>query len=532
MTAPATSPAATSWWRTLGRRLGATSTAIAVLAAMLALIALGARQPTAPQSDGRSLDVSVPAGPLTLLCPGAPRLAAAETGDGVAYDPDFSPEPVGALTRLSALAMRRDGHVAPSTPAWAPLGHSPLTAAEVVGVDAALASTSGEFSSVELHAEPVAGQVALLAATTLTRTDAGDLRGLAAAPCVPGAVAHWLVGGSTQIGSSSRLVLANPGLTPATVAVTGWGATGPLELEGVAGLLVPPGEERVVLLDAVAGEQERIALRVDVTGGRVTAVVQDSVLNGLVAGGVDTVASAAEPSTLQLMPGLVLAETGDDPQASAAIVRVANPGDEEAHVRLQLRGPDGDAQVPGVEGQVVDPGTVADISLAGMPAGAYTAVVTADVPVAASARVVRVGELSPDDPSTPFVEHAWVVAAEQFQHGLVTLPGLGESPAVLDSAALVISSVGEPAEVEVRFVAADGAAGRTQSYSVGESATLVLDLLGQGAGQAGVSITSTAPVVAGVLFGVDAGDGELITAVTVQPDPAVEQSIVVRLPGY
>ncbi|MEK8228056.1 DUF5719 family protein [Oerskovia sp. M15] len=62
-----------------------------------------------------------------------------------------------------------------------------------------------------------------IAASVGSTTTAGDLRGLAAASCTAPDISQWLVGGSTEVGSSAQLVLQNPGRTPATVRLSVWG---------------------------------------------------------------------------------------------------------------------------------------------------------------------------------------------------------------------------------------------------------------------------------------------------------------------
>src|SRR5690606_21698813 len=91
-----------------------------------------------------------------------------------------------------------------------------------------------------LWSTPAEGNVRA-SATAWSRTTQGDLRGLAAAPCQTPTTEQWLLGGSTELGSSARLVLQNPNRTAATVEVEVWGPAGRLELAGPATFSVPAG---------------------------------------------------------------------------------------------------------------------------------------------------------------------------------------------------------------------------------------------------------------------------------------------------
>jgi hypothetical protein len=59
------------------------------------------------------------------------------------------------------------------------------------------------------------------------RIGQGDLSGLAAATCVKPEADLWLVGGSTRLGDSARLVLVNPSRVTTEVTATIYGPTHP-----------------------------------------------------------------------------------------------------------------------------------------------------------------------------------------------------------------------------------------------------------------------------------------------------------------
>lgn len=362
-------------------------------------------------------EVAVPPTPAVLVCPGPLRLAAETAGDA-AYDPAFDPTPRDATNDLVALGVpdadgtpvrlgpgvtRLDGTVL-AEPAGAAVGLTDLADASVVRVD-----PSGEAS-------PWA------AAATAWRAGTGDLRGLAAASCQRPAAETWLVGGSTRLGSSARLVLQNAGATPATVTVRMWGAGGPLELAGAPDYLVPPGTERVILLEGLAAEQSQLVAHVSASGGLVSAFVQDSRTSGLVPAGVDLVVGGAAPATVQAVPAVSVVEDAPEPP----VVRVLAPDEEAgpAHVEVAMLGPDGVVRLPGTADLDLDPGEVVDVPLDGLPPGDYTAWVRSDVPVVAGAMVTRAGTAAERQlAGETLVERAWSPAVARTPQGALALPG-------------------------------------------------------------------------------------------------------------
>nr|WP_277818647.1 DUF5719 family protein [Cellulosimicrobium arenosum] len=271
------------------------------------------------------------------------------------------------------------------------------------------------------------------AASAGTLTTQGDLRGLAAATCVRPGVGQWLVGGSTEVGSSAQLVLQNPGLTAATVQVTVWGQGGPALVEGGGQQLVGPGEQVVTLLEASVPEQHRTVVRVEATGGLVSAYLQHNTLDGLVPVGVDHVVPGAAPARQVALAGVDSAgEAVDDPHAPQ--LRLLAPGDEGGAVRVHVYGPDGEVPLRGLEEVRLEAGVVTDLSLGGLPAGRYAVAVDADVPVVAGARFDRRGERAPDLLEDEIqYDRAWIAAEARNEPDAPT----AQDPVPLGQVALV-----------------------------------------------------------------------------------------------
>jgi hypothetical protein len=320
------------------------------------------------------------------VCPGPARLTDPET----VGDAQFGPAPVGTSSGLR-VAVGGDGTgVLGAIDASDPQEIDPPAADGL-----ALTTVEDPTAGAVLTVQPGAGDPPRVAASVGSVTAGGDLRGLAAASCGRPGIDQWLVGGSTQIGSSAQLVLQNPGLTPATVQVTVWGQGGEAVLSGGGQQLVGPGEEVVTLVEAAAPEQRRMVVHVAATGGLVSAYLQHSTLDGLVPLGVDHVVPGAAPAQDVALAGIEsVGEAVDDPHAPQ--LRLLAPGEVAGTAHVTVHGEDGPVPLRGVEDVALTPGVVTDVSLGGLPAGRYAVAVHADVPVVAGASFDRRGEPDPD----------------------------------------------------------------------------------------------------------------------------------------
>lgn len=217
----------------------------------------------------------------------------------------------------------------------------------------------------------------------------GDQRGLVSGTCLEPATDQWLVAGDTAVGSTTSVVLDNPGLTTVTVDLEVWGATGAIDAGNSATQVVAAGKSASVVLGAVAAGERRLVVHVSASGGDIAASLTQSRLDGLVPRGVDRALAGAEPARSQVIAGVSLAasEVGD---ADAGLLRLLAP-DASTTAQVRVLGADGQVILRGASSVALTSGQVTDVSLAGVPAGDYTIVVTADQPVVAGARVVRSG---------------------------------------------------------------------------------------------------------------------------------------------
>ena len=240
-------------------------------------------------------------------------------------------------------------------------------------------------SATVLRADPSAGEAAVAGGASASVTLAGDLRGLAAASCRPPSADAWLVGGSTEIGSSALLVVANPGPDPR---------------RGVGRRLRPhrsgrdPGRD----LPRRPGRRARPAPRgrrrraapprgPRHRGGRARlGPPAGQPARRLHARRAPTSSPRVRaPSTRQVLSGLVVRRLRGRATEDAAQVRLLATGRRARHrARSPCSGRTGRSPCPGADRLELGPGEVTDVSLAGLPAGPYTAVV--DVGRARSSR--------------------------------------------------------------------------------------------------------------------------------------------------
>lgn len=387
------------------RMLGRTISALAVLALGAAAVAVGEVSPPPDPVAVPAIEVAVDAPAVTLACPGPVRLPTEPTpGEDVVYDPAFDPQPVRSDAVLGVVTVAPEGGTgAPAGTAGTAAASTTLRALGAADggrpVPVSPDRTAGALLVDDLdgarvvRAEPVGDVPALAAAVVRVSTASGDLRGLAAASCRPPTAESWLVGGGTELGSSARLVLQNPGRTPATVRISLWGPAGPVEPAGAPEYLVPAGTERAVLLEGVAAQQRRIVVQTAASGGQVVAYLQDSRLNGLVPGGVDYVVGGQPPATRQVVPGLSVRGAGVD--GTGPVLRLLAPGSQDVTARITLVGRGGTVDLPGAHEVALAAGAVLDVPLSGLPDGDYTVVVEADAPVVAGAMTVRAAVSDP-----------------------------------------------------------------------------------------------------------------------------------------
>jgi len=464
------------------------------------------------------------------VCPGPETLLAPAGGAAV---PPPGPVVVGSVVAEHPQTLFSAEPASPSgSAALGQLAGSPLTS---VGAGLGLLTLPRTLAG-PVRLETVRGaSLPALSSVQLSLGRSGDLRGLAAMACPTASTQAWLVGGGTQLGRRGRLLLANPAATPAVVDVSVLGPKGPLLAPAGTGVVLAPGGETVLLIDALAPGLDTLAVHVQARTGRVVATLHDTYVRGLTPGGVDDVTPAAPAARRQLVPGISIAPppgaslpaTAGDPGAVA--VRVANPGRAEAVIRVHLLGDGGEVEVPG--GVLTVPAeTVRDVPLTQVPAGAYTAVVDADSAVVAGALVGRtvpggqaVGTRAALGVAVPPSELAWAASTEPLSGAAVValpvVPGAAKKPVPVSAVLSLAAPATAPGSAEVVEIGADGrnlathrltvptATGAEQALTSAAVAVLVRPLAGSG------------PLVAAVMLQVQDAAGPMVSVIPVRSGP-------------
>ncbi|PJI94241.1 DUF5719 family protein [Luteimicrobium subarcticum] len=420
------------------RALAGTLAGLLVVAGVAAGATRGADLVPAAESGttdlaSRSAHVDVPPGDTVLGCPAPARITDTRTGG----DAQFTASPADTWSSLRVVAAAGGGAVV------AGLGSSsaPLTTLSATSGTAPRVSTVIDpDGATGIRADPGGRVDPVVAASLASTTSRGDLRGLAATACSAPATDLWLVGGSTTVGSSTRLVVQNPGRHAATVTVEVLGANGAVTLADAASLVVPAGKEVTRLVESAAADQDRTVVHVSATGAAVTAYLQHTVLDGIVPQGVDFVAAGAEPARHAVVSGIV---SRGEAVADARAPRLRLLATQRSTTAdISVWGTSGRVWLHGLESVDLTRGEVVDVPLGGLPAGTYSVVVDAGSDVVAGGFEQRPGD-APATAATPW-DTAWVPsqpwAADQ------DAPSASSSPVAVPArvaAAVVLTAVPE-----------------------------------------------------------------------------------------
>ncbi|GAB3585280.1 hypothetical protein GCM10027406_33280 [Leifsonia lichenia] len=243
----------------------------------------------------------------------------------------------------------------------------------------------------------------LLAGAQSQNAAADDLAGLAASACGEASADSWLVAGSTSLGQTSLVMLSNPTSVQATVNLTIFAETGPVDAPGAAGIVVPAGAQKVIPLAGLAPSVAAPVVHVQSTGGQVLASLQQSFEQGIDPRGVELSGATGSPSRVQVISGMTIAnlttiegtQSGEGYGTDLPAVRVFVPGDQDADITVGAVGENGTA-VGNSYAQTVKAGVVAEIPLDHLKDGNYTVTVRSSVPVVAAARTSVAGAKSQD----------------------------------------------------------------------------------------------------------------------------------------
>jgi hypothetical protein len=189
----------------------------------------------------------------------------------------------------------------------------------------------GAGGTTTLGAEQRKGPVVLVAEDDLAPGPlAGRWDPAGTTACVEPEPEAWFTGVGAGPEHSSVLELVNPDKGPAVADVTVLTPTGVADVSALRGIRVPGASSLTFDLGRLAPSKQDLALRVEVVRGRLGSSVLS--VNDPVGGGAVTrsrVSGQPAPTTTSYLPGV-----GAD--WDEATLSVANPGDDEARVSLEL----------------------------------------------------------------------------------------------------------------------------------------------------------------------------------------------------
>ena len=482
-------------WAAAGRALLVVVAAAAVTTAATVLpgtVRVGADSAVS-QPPGAS---AVPVQQAQLACPGPESegiagVASVSGGSSTVY---AASAPADALAGLVAISGEGELSVR-SMPADAQLAATKNRGATVTaplrGANPAEVTSTGSLAP---------GTAAL---QTWVRRD-GDDRGLVATACLPARADVWLVAGGGDSTRRERLVVANPGANTVTIDVQVYGDKGAVASVNGSRVTVPPHGRVGLLVDALAAGEKTPVVHVRASGGVVTAVLEDSWIEGAVGRGRDDAAAADGPATEEVIPAAYI----DGP----ARLRILVPGEAEAVVQSRVLTAQGAQALPGDGVVRVPGGSVREVDLGSLAPGGYAVQVHSDQPVVTGVMAERrpAGNGSSD--------LAWVSAT-------APLSALAGSPLPDGATAdLMLVATAEPAAATVLTVGPDGA---VSSRTVALDADSVASVPVTGARSVWVRHTS-GTVRAGLALTLADRDGPLFSLVGLAPAAVSATDVPVR----
>jgi hypothetical protein len=245
-----------------------------------------------------------------------------------------------------------------------------------------------------------------------------DYRGLAAAACAQPSSDTWLVGGSTAVGRTTLITLANPGTVDSTVSLELFSGDGAVEAPGLTGIVVAANGQRVLSLAGFGPGLPNLTVHVTSRGGPVVATLQESIVRGIEPGGVDLIGTTSAPNTVNVIPGVLVLQAdavagrlGEEGFSDLdTVLRVYVPGDVAVQASVRVI-PEGDLLTGASFDLVLDPGVVSDVPIEGLVDGSYSVVVETSVPVVTAMRVSTVAATSSGSTPAKAADVAWFAAA-------------------------------------------------------------------------------------------------------------------------
>ncbi|WP_439938682.1 DUF5719 family protein [Nocardia sp. N13] len=333
--------------------------------------------------------------PLTLLAVAIPLLTVAALAlVRPAATPELDHAPTGApLDRSTVVCPPR----LPGADTLR-LGSSGLSSGEValrVGdKDETQALDAGVAERRERASVVVNGSGDLAAGLVATRSGAGSAVG-----CDEPLPERWFTGVGASAEHSSTLTLVNPDKGPAVADVTVWDGSGLVDVPALLGIRVPGGRSASFDLSEVTPNRDALAIQVRVSRGRLASSVVD------VVDPVGRDRPVREWLPAQAAPAATSYVAGIGTGAADRTLTLANPGDSEVRVALELVSEESEFAPAGFEEVTLAPASVSEVDLGGVlrgrtAEGVQALRLEATGPVTASLRTQVPGDLGFSVPGT------------------------------------------------------------------------------------------------------------------------------------
>ena len=314
--------------------------------------------------------------PTPAPAPGGGRRRAAETTRGRPSAVTVLAVVIPLLT-VAALALVRPAEQAPTVhaPSEAPLDRvTAVCPARLPGADevriGSTAQVSGDVTlrvgrgdDTQALSEGVASlterrYVVVHASGELAPGLVGSRSGGGSATgCDQPAPERWFTGAGASSEHTSTLTLINPDRGPAVADVSVWDGSGLVDLPALRGVRVPGGRSTSFDLSEVAPNRDALALRVSVSRGRLAPSVVD------VVDPVGRDRPVREWLPAQAAPASTSYVAGVGTTAADRVLTLANPGDSEVRVRLELVSEESEFAPSGLEEVSLDPASVREVDL-------------------------------------------------------------------------------------------------------------------------------------------------------------------------
>jgi hypothetical protein len=481
----------------VGIAAAAALVAVAAAAVVLPLPGVNAVPASFSVDPAPAEEVRACAGPLVRLSDdtGADATSISSVGTTTVYA--AASDPAAVLDESALLSPDDVISNEPTAPARIAL---PAAAADTADADA-------DANAGEAEDEAATDSGLLFAAAQSQSVSTPELVGLAATSCGEASPDSWLVAGSTTVGRTSFVVLANPGDVNSIVDLAIYGDAGLVESPGAQNIDVPARSTRILSLAGLAPDLSDPVIHVVASVGAVTAAVQHSVVRGLEPGGVELAGATAPPAPEQTVTGVRVAGTSTISERLAdadysdlqSVLRLFVPGSEPASVTIRVAEErDGGAQT---EYQVgLTPGIVTEFPLQDIPDGVYTVEAASDVPFVMGARTSTIGNAG--------LDFAWYQSLQPLEERFFVTNADGPN-----SRLHIVSTTDESVDVTL-----------TDASGVVTEATIVpggryLPLTVGGA----YTVTTTDPVLATVTY---FGDGRSSSFPIAPPNPAASAVVV------